>query len=51
MVYIAVYIIIFIFSLYTNVNFSKGSNFSIDSSAYISIIFYFRNSIFTEMDT
>ena len=50
MVYIAVYIIYIHFSLSIAVNLSKGNHFYLVLSAYITIIFNFRNSLFVEMD-
>ena len=49
MVYIAVYILYIHFSLSIAVNLSKGNHFYLVLSAYITIIFNFRNSLFVEV--
>ena len=49
MVYIAVYIFSIVFLLNIFVNLSKGNHFPLVLSAYITIIFNFRNSLFVEV--
>ena len=51
MVYIVVYILSIHFLLNIAANLGKGNHFLLVLSAYITIIFNFRNSIFAEMDT